>query len=200
MLVDDWKSIPDRDLHPYDYDFDFDDDYFDHSDGEEDPFWNNTIVYPIDGQAATTRLVLTKPPEGSRIVYDFSDWRPNQRGLGLDPSSDDEPNPRMMNIIEHATLGLSRSANIVFAGLHVVDREWLDPLYVSGEPWRLCPSGSKNSGRRMPFSSYLRKAVIANYVNGESYNMTRMSAMAAENAVTVLPQWDSWRRLTGAYR
>lgn len=120
------------------------------------------LVYLITG-SGSSRLVSTPPGNCDNLVYDFKKWSPPMTDRPVDEwlSTTGIKNPRFCNLVAHIGQALKsfRVYNVLIDGLHVVDRQWLDPLYVSGEPWSLSPLGSKRGGRRIPFAKYLRMAL-----------------------------------------
>jgi len=122
------------------------------------------LAYPIDGRATTTTLVRTPAPFYQIVVYDFSTWRP-ARG-GSQPYVPGQASPRFMSIVGHAARAVCAGCQVWIAGLEVVDPAWLDPLYVTAEPWFLFPNGSLTpTGSRIAFETYLCRAIGQQVLN-----------------------------------
>jgi hypothetical protein len=140
------------------------------------------FVISISGRECS-RLSNACIPNGSTVGYDFTTWKPVPSGWpcgGNAPTNDrnadmcdtERPkcdlavaaekiqNPLMASFINHIVNLLVKDCVVYIFGLQLVDRQWLDPFYVSGKAWSHSPAGSKPEGQQLPLATYIRNSVI----------------------------------------
>jgi hypothetical protein len=99
----------------------------------------DVVVFPFCG-AEGANMAVTGVRQGT-VVYDFAGW-------SLPRTGGEEEKPRIRALAAHAARALASGGSVHVSGLDrlatagIAGVVWLDPLYVSGEGWELCPEGS----------------------------------------------------------
>lgn len=160
----------------------------------------DVVVFPITGREPGTMFKTTMT--NAVVVYDFAEWK-SPGGAASAAAAGDEPgNPRICSLIAHAAVTLQSGGSVCFSSLHVLrtdaDLAWLDPKYVSGEQWELCPHGSgavfpprqRAAERDDAFKTYLANAISTHLV--VEYSETEAQARHTVESAHFLKKGNEW--------